>query len=128
MVEDERPLVELLRLWFEGLGFDVASAGSGPQGLAAIVAAEPDVVVLDVLLPGYSGFELLRRLRSLGSTVPVILTTALDDVSDREAGLAAGAQDYLTKPYSLAALEASVVAQLEPRPATTPRTLPAPAL
>lgn len=110
VVEDERHLAELLTLWFGNHGWHVITAGSGPEGLATTIANDPDIVILDVLLPGYNGLEVLRRLRATGTTVPVILTTALDDLADPDLRDLAGAQVRLTKPYSLAVLEERVMA------------------
>jgi two-component system, OmpR family, response regulator len=105
VVDDEPSIAELLQIWFVPLGWDVALAGSGPEGVARAAEFRPDVVVLDVMLPGYGGHEVLRRLRHLDPGVAVVLSTARDDAADRNDGLAAGADAYLVKPYSLTDLE-----------------------
>lgn len=105
VVDDEPSIAELLRIWFEPVGWDVVTAASGPEGVARAAERPPDAVVLDLMLPGYGGLEVLRRVRLLQPDVPVVLSTARDAEEDRTAGLAAGADAYLVKPYSLAALE-----------------------
>src|SRR5690349_1974856 len=98
VVDDERSIAELIRIWFEP-GWDVATAASGPEGVARAAEWNPDVVVLDVMLPGYDGLEVLRRIRLLLPRVAVVLSTARDSEDDRLAGLAAGADAYLVRPY-----------------------------
>ena len=105
VVDDETNIAELLRIWFEPAGWDVATAASGPEGVARAADRRPDAVVLDLMLPGYGGLEVLRRIRLLHPSVTVVLSTARDSDEDRAAGLAAGADSYLVKPYSLVELE-----------------------
>src|SRR5262245_20943873 len=105
VVDDEQSIVELIRIWFEPVGWDVATASSGPEGVARTADWHPDVVVLDLMLPGYGGLEVLRRIRLLLPRVAVVLSTARDSAEDQLAGLAAGANAYLVKPYSLHELE-----------------------
>jgi two-component system OmpR family response regulator len=105
VVDDEASIAELMRIWFEPIGWDVVTATSGPEGVARAAEWTPDVVVLDVMLPGYDGLEALRRIRLLLPRVSVVLSTARDSREDRLAGLAAGADSYLVKPYSLRELE-----------------------
>jgi len=105
VVDDETNIAELLRIWFEPAGWDVATAASGPEGVARAADRRPDAVVLDLMLPGYGGLEVLRRVRLLYPSVAVVLSTARDSDEDRLAGLAAGADAYLVKPYSLVELE-----------------------
>jgi two-component system OmpR family response regulator len=114
-VDDEPSIAELIRIWFEPLGWDVATASSGPEGVARAVDWSPDVVVLDLMLPGYDGLEALRRIRLLLPRVAVVLSTARDSAEDQLAGLAAGADAYLVKPYSLPELERHLRA-LRPQP------------
>jgi two-component system, OmpR family, response regulator len=104
VVEDEPKMAALLRrgLVEEGHGADVA--GKGEEALWLAEAHEYDAIVLDVMLPGLSGFETCRRLRNSGVWTPVLMLTARDSVDDRVSGLDAGADDYLTKPFSLAEL------------------------
>jgi two-component system OmpR family response regulator len=105
VVDDEPNIAELMRIWFEPVGWDVATAASGPEGVARAAGRRPDAVVLDLMLPGYDGLEVLRRIRLLHPAVVVVLSTARDSDEDRAAGLAAGADDYLVKPYLLVDLE-----------------------
>jgi two-component system, OmpR family, response regulator len=101
VVEDEEMILELLSGSLRFAGFDVVTAVSGAEALRAVQAARPDLVLLDVMLPDGDGFEVVRRLRSAGPDVPVIFVTARDGVHERVAGLALGADDYVTKPFSL---------------------------
>jgi DNA-binding response OmpR family regulator len=105
VVDDEPNIAELLRIWFEPVGWDVVTASSGPEGVARVAEHTPEAVVLDMMLPGYGGLEVLRRIRLLHPRVAVVLSTARDSDEDRAAGLAAGADAYLVKPYSLVELE-----------------------
>jgi two-component system, OmpR family, response regulator len=104
VVEDEPKMAALLRrgLIEEGHAADIA--GHGEEALWLAEAHQYDAIVLDVMLPGLSGFETCRRLRNAGVWTPVLMLTARDSVDDRVAGLDAGADDYLTKPFSLAEL------------------------
>jgi two-component system, OmpR family, response regulator len=104
VVEDEPKMAALVRrgLVEEGHAADVA--GQGEEALWLAEAHEYDAIVLDVMLPGLSGFETCRRLRNAGVWTPVLMLTARDSVDDRVAGLDAGADDYLTKPFSLVEL------------------------
>jgi len=94
-------ILELLSGSLRFAGFDVVTAVSGADALRAVRASRPDLVLLDVMLPDDDGFEVVRRLRSAGPDVPVIFVTARDGVRERVAGLALGADDYVTKPFSL---------------------------
>ena len=94
-------ILELLSGSLRFAGFDVVTAVSGAEALRAVRASRPDLVLLDVMLPDGDGFEVVRRLRSSGPDVPVIFVTARDGVQERVAGLALGADDYVTKPFSL---------------------------
>jgi two-component system, OmpR family, response regulator len=104
VVEDDQRMAGALRrgLGFEGLVVDVAS--DGEEGLHLAGVSEYDAIVLDVMLPGIDGIEACRRLRAARNWVPVIMLTARDGVDDRVRGLDVGADDYLTKPFSLAEL------------------------
>ena len=101
VVEDEEMILELLSGSLRFAGFDVVTAVSGAEALRAVRASRPDLVLLDVMLPDGDGFDVVRRLRSSGPDVPVIFVTARDGVHERVAGLALGADDYVTKPFSL---------------------------
>ncbi|MDG4834531.1 response regulator transcription factor [Solwaraspora sp. WMMD1047] len=100
VVEDERPIAELVRLYLTRDGFGVHVEHDGAAGLAAARRLRPVACVLDIALPGLTGTELCRRLRSTGDWTPVIFLTARDDEVDRIVGLELGADDYLTKPFS----------------------------
>src|SRR3990172_13402791 len=104
IVEDELRMASLIRrgLAQEGLAVDVAT--SGEEALWMAPAAEYDAIVLDVMLPGISGFETCRRLRTSGIWAPVLMLTARDSVEDRVAGLDMGADDYVVKPFAFAEL------------------------
>ena len=101
VVDDEQTLAELLTMALRYEGWDVRSAGDGSGAVSAAREFRPDVVVLDVMLPDVDGFEVLRRLRTEAPDVPVLFLTARDAVEDRVAGITAGGDDYVTKPFSL---------------------------
>jgi two-component system response regulator PrrA len=100
-VDDDPAILRALRRGLMLEGFEVDTAESGKEALARIVATPPDAVVLDVSMPGLSGIEVCTTLREGGTEVPVLMLSALDEVTDRVAGLAAGADDYLVKPFDL---------------------------
>ncbi len=122
VVEDEAPLAEMLRYNLESEGFRVAHAETGEETLILLDEERPDLVVLDWMLPGVSGIELCRRLRSMTNsrTIPIIMLTARGEESDRIRGLSTGADDYVTKPFSLPELMARVKAILR---RTAPRRM-----
>ena len=101
VVDDEVMLAELLTMALRYDGWDVRSAGSGHEAVRAARDFAPDVVLLDVMLPDIDGLEVLRRLRANDRDVPVLFLTARDAVEDRIAGITAGGDDYVTKPFSL---------------------------
>ncbi|MCW2885971.1 MAG: two-component system, OmpR family, response regulator PrrA [Streptosporangiaceae bacterium] len=100
-VDDDPAILRALRRGLVLEGFEVDTAESGRDALARIAAAPPDAVVLDVSMPGLSGIAVCTSLREHGAEVPVLMLSALDEVTDRVAGLAAGADDYLVKPFDL---------------------------
>jgi len=108
-------------LRYEGLVVDVAS--DGEQALRTLAATDYDAVVLDVMLPGLDGFETCRRLRADGRWLPVLMLTARDAVEDRVRGLDGGADDYLTKPFSLAELTARLRALVRRGPVERPTVI-----
>jgi two-component system response regulator MprA len=112
VVDDERAVRDSLRRALELEGYEVDLAVDGADGLARITEGQPDVVILDVLMPGVDGLEVSRRVRNSGNRVPVLMLTARDEVDDRVAGLDAGADDYVTKPFALDELLARVRALL----------------
>ncbi|GCE18425.1 response regulator transcription factor [Dictyobacter kobayashii] len=101
VVDDEDNIIELIRLGLRYEGFHVEVASDGEQGIALAQRIDPDLVILDVMMPGIDGIEVCRRLRSNPTTrdVPVLMLTAKDEVGDRILGLQTGADDYLTKPF-----------------------------
>ncbi|GGM29020.1 MULTISPECIES: response regulator transcription factor [Micromonospora] len=101
VVDDESTLTDLLSMALRYEGWQVRSAGDGTTALSAARQFQPDVVVLDVMLPDLDGFQVLRRLRAQTPTVPVLFLTARDAVEERIAGLTVGGDDYVTKPFSL---------------------------
>ncbi|MBF2079286.1 MAG: response regulator transcription factor [Synechococcales cyanobacterium T60_A2020_003] len=112
VVEDEEKLARFVELELTYEGYQVTVANDGLTGLTTARDINPDLVILDWLMPGLTGLEVCRRLRATGNKVPVILLTAKDDVSDRVAGLDAGADDYVVKPFSIEELLARVRAHL----------------
>ena len=114
VVDDERAVRESLRRALELEGYEIELAGDGKEALATLGRddSQPDAVILDVLMPGVDGLEVCRRLRATGNHVPVLMLTARDEVENRVAGLDAGADDYVTKPFALEELLARVRALL----------------
>ncbi len=114
VVDDERAVRESLRRALELEGYEIELAEDGADALALLQAGngQPDAVILDVLMPGVDGLEVCRRLRRSGNRVPVLMLTARDAVENRVAGLDAGADDYVTKPFALEELVARVRALL----------------
>ncbi len=101
VVDDEPVLAEMVSMALRYEGWHIATAGDGSSAIAAARAERPDVVVLDVMLPDMSGLDVLHRLRQDNPGLPVLLLTAKDAVEDRIAGLTAGGDDYVTKPFSI---------------------------
>lgn len=112
VIEDEPGIVDFLERGLKAHGFEVSSALDGVSGTDKAVSGNVDLVVLDMMLPGRSGLEVLARLRDAKPGLPVIALTARGEIEDRVAGLDAGAVDYLTKPFSLSELAARIRAQL----------------
>ncbi|MBM4016495.1 MAG: response regulator transcription factor [Planctomycetes bacterium] len=108
IVEDSDALRETLRSGLEGLGYVVDATGRGDDGLERALRGAYDLAIVDVMLPGIDGFELLRRVRAAGNKVPVLILTARDTVPDRVRGLDLGADDYLVKPFAVEELLARV--------------------
>jgi two-component system, OmpR family, response regulator len=106
VVDDEANIAELISMALRYEGFDVRAAHTGTRAVAAAKEFRPDVVVLDIMLPDFDGLEVLRRMRATEPDVPVVFLTARDAVEDRVAGLTAGGDDYVTKPFSLEELVA----------------------
>jgi DNA-binding response OmpR family regulator len=112
LVEDEVKLARFVELELSSEGYTVSVAHDGVTGLTLARELSLDLAILDWMLPGLTGLEICRRLRATGSSVPVILLTAKDEVSDRVAGLDAGADDYVLKPFSIEELLARIRAHL----------------
>ena len=113
VVDDERAVRESLRRALELEGYEIELAGDGSEALYRLESTEePDAMILDVLMPGVDGLEVCRRIRGTGSKLPVLMLTARTEVEDRVAGLDAGADDYVTKPFALEELLARVRALL----------------
>jgi len=112
IVEDEYAVARGVQYALQQEGYQVSVARSGEEGLEFATQRAPDLILLDVRLPGMDGFEMLRRLRATGSKAPVLMLTARDEVADRVAGLDAGADDYVVKPFALEELLARLRALL----------------
>ncbi len=112
VVDDEPTLADLLTMALRYEGCEVRSAGTGHAAVRAASQFQPDAIILDVMLPDFSGLEVLRRVRGTRPEVPVLFLTARDAVEDRIAGLTAGGDDYVTKPFSLEELVARLRALL----------------
>jgi two-component system, OmpR family, response regulator MprA len=100
VVDDEAPVREALALVLDLSGFEVTTAADGSEAIRTLAADSPDAVILDVLMPGLDGLEVCRRMRARGDRTPVLMLTARTGVSERVAGLEAGADDYLAKPFA----------------------------
>ncbi len=112
VVDDDRAVREALRRVLTLAGYEVQSADGGTEAIEAVVQAVPDAVVLDVGMPDVDGLEVCARLRMLGNRVPILMLTARVEISDRVAGLDAGADDYLVKPFDVEELKARLRALL----------------
>ncbi len=112
VVDDEPNIRELLSTSLRFAGFEVHTAADGEQALVLAEKLRPDLLVLDVMMPGLDGFAVTRRLRERGRDTPVLFLTAKDDVADRVAGLTMGGDDYVTKPFSLEEVVARIRAVL----------------
>jgi two-component system, OmpR family, response regulator MprA len=126
VVDDERAVRESLRRALELEGYEIDLAADGSEALVRLMEngdSQPDAVILDLLMPGVDGLEVCRRLRRSGNRVPVLMLTARDEVEKRVAGLDAGADDYVTKPFALEELVARVRALLRRTSDSTDETL-----
>ncbi|GAC1357023.1 MAG: response regulator transcription factor [Ktedonobacteraceae bacterium] len=113
IVEDEKQIVSFLRRGLMYKGFEVVSAENGNDAIRQVHEAAPDLVILDIMLPDFDGFEICRYLRTTGNeTLPILMLTAKDDLIDKVTGLDSGADDYITKPFDFEELIARVRAAL----------------
>ena len=112
IVEDEKSIVDIIRFNLEKEGYAVLTAYDGEAGLAAAREKKPDLILLDVMLPKMIGFDVCRLLREEGDNVPVLLLTAREEEADKVLGLEIGADDYITKPFSMRELMARVKANI----------------
>ena len=123
LAEDEATIRDLLAASLKFAGFDVIAAADGNEALRLARSERPEAMILDVMMPGLDGFEVVRRLRGEGQQAPVLFLTARDAVEDKVAGLALGADDYVTKPFALEEVVARIQALLrrtgQVAPATT---------
>lgn len=115
IVDDDEKITSMLRRALVFEGYEVHTAANGTLGLREMIVREPDLLILDIMMPEVDGWEVCRRMREAGSTVPVLMLTAKDEVSDRVKGLDNGADDYLVKPFALEELLARVRALLRRR-------------
>jgi DNA-binding response OmpR family regulator len=123
IVEDQTDLADGLAINFKKEGYSVSKADSGEKALQLVMKQNPDLIILDVMLPGMSGFDVCRELRTKSIEIPIIMLTAKGDEIDRVVGLELGADDYMTKPFSLRELMARVRARLRRQP-PQPEMLP----
>ena len=112
IVEDEQNIVDILAFNLKREGYDTLEAMNGAAGLALALERDPDLILLDLMLPKMDGFEVCRRLREQGRTTPVIMLTAREEETDKVLGLELGADDYITKPFSMRELLARVKANI----------------
>lgn len=112
IVEDEKNIVDILRFNLMREGYETLEAYDGEDGLSKALTQDPDLILLDVMLPKMNGFDVCRRLREEGQNVPVIILTAREEETDKVFGLEIGADDYMTKPFSMRELVARVGANI----------------
>ena len=115
IVEDEKAIVEILKFNLQREGYAVLEALDGEAGLELAQTRDPDLVLLDVMLPRMNGFDVCRTLREAGYAVPIIMLTAREEENDKVMGLESGADDYITKPFSMRELLARVKANIRRR-------------
>lgn len=108
IIEDDLKIAELLRMYLSKDGFSVQISPDGAQGLAAFRASEPELVLLDLMLPGMDGWEVCRQIRQDGSKAPIIMITAKSETIDKVQGLEMGADDYVSKPFDMKEVMARV--------------------
>ena len=124
IVEDEKSIVDILRFNLEKEGYRCCAAYDGEAGLNAALTENPDIILLDVMLPKMIGFDVCRALREKGNNVPVIILTAREEEEDKVLGLEIGADDYITKPFSMRELMARVKANIRRTAMQNPTVTP----
>ena len=112
IVEDEQNIVDILAFNLSREGYDTMEAYDGATGLQLALEHNPDLILLDLMLPGMSGFEVCRKIRETGSSIPILMLTAREEEADKVMGLELGADDYITKPFSMRELMARVKANI----------------
>ncbi|TCZ73033.1 response regulator transcription factor [Paenibacillus albiflavus] len=115
VIDDDNKITSMLKRALAFEGYSVTTAANGAEGLKAMLTQDPDLIILDVMMPQIDGLEVCRRIRESGSQVPIIMLTAKDEISDRVRGLDMGADDYLVKPFALEELLARVRVSLRRR-------------
>lgn len=115
IVEDERAIVEILKFNLVREGYEIQEALDGTEGLRLAREADPDIILLDVMLPKMNGFDVCKALRAEGRAVPILMLTAREEENDKVFGLEVGADDYITKPFSMRELMARVKANIRRR-------------
>ncbi len=129
IVEDEQNIVDILSFNLSREGYDTLEAYDGATGLQLALEQNPDLILLDLMLPGMNGFDVCRKLREAGSAVPILMLTAREEEADKVLGLELGADDYITKPFAMRELMARVKANIRrvsmgPAPAPQPEAEP----
>lgn len=119
VIDDDDKITSMLKRALAFEGYSVTTAGNGVEGLKAMLSQDPDLIILDVMMPQIDGLEVCRRIRESGSQVPIMMLTAKDEISDRVRGLDLGADDYLVKPFALEELLARVRVLLRRRSDTS---------
>ncbi len=112
IVEDEQNIVDILSFNLGRDGYDTLEAYDGPTGLQLALEENPDLILLDLMLPGMDGFDVCKKIRESGSAIPIIMLTAREEETDKVLGLELGADDYITKPFSMRELLARVKANI----------------
>ena len=112
IVDDEKSIVDILKFNLEGAGYETLCAYDGREALTLARSTNPDLILLDIMLPYVDGFEVCKMLRAEGSNIPIIMITAREDETDKVFGLELGADDYITKPFSVRELMARVNANM----------------
>ena len=124
IVDDEKAIVDILEFNLQRDGYETLKAYDGPEGLRMAREENPDLLLLDIMLPGMDGFEVCRTLRGEGNDVPIVMITAREEETDKVFGLEIGADDYVTKPFSMRELLARVKANMRRTVSAAPAAEP----